>query len=121
MRLRQRRSVIRANYHPILFTLMALTAAAELGLTAFLISAGNEVQTWASPNYHSLSVTAISCPLESHLTFCMQPNSPLLRSGMDPSFLYRLHVMAGRRRRAPPRQHRELCHLVAHDLDTLGE
>lgn len=47
---------MRANYHPFLFTLMTLTATAELGLTAFLVSAGNETQTWASPRYHSLSV-----------------------------------------------------------------
>ena len=47
---------MRANYHPFLFTLMTLTAAAELGLTAFLISAGNEARTWSSPSYHSLSV-----------------------------------------------------------------
>lgn len=54
--MRQRRYTMRANYHPFLFTLMTLTATAELGLTAFLISAGNEAQTWASPRYHSLSV-----------------------------------------------------------------
>ena len=62
---------MRANYHPFLFTLMALTAAAELGLTAFLICAGNEARSWASPSYHSLSVPRSSeCrpPLtESHL------------------------------------------------------
>ena len=46
-----------AQRHPFLFTLMTLTAAAELGLTAFLISAGNEIQTWSSPGYHSLCVT----------------------------------------------------------------
>ncbi|OBZ79613.1 Major facilitator superfamily domain-containing protein 1 [Grifola frondosa] len=55
-KMRQRRSAIRANYHPFLFTLMTLTATAELGLTAFLISAGNEVHTWASPGYHSLLI-----------------------------------------------------------------
>ena len=54
--MRQRRSAMRANYHPFLFTLMTLTAAAELGLTAFLISAGNESGHWTSPSYHSLSV-----------------------------------------------------------------
>ena len=31
--------------HPFLFTLMTLTAAAELGLTAFLIGAGSEGNT----------------------------------------------------------------------------
>ena len=33
---------------------MALIAAAELGLTAFLFSAGGDVSIWASPGYHSL-------------------------------------------------------------------
>ena len=47
---------LRSTSHPLLFTLMTLTAAAELGLTAFLISAGNEMGTWSSPRYHSLSV-----------------------------------------------------------------
>ncbi|KAI9063049.1 hypothetical protein FKP32DRAFT_780829 [Trametes sanguinea] len=54
--MRQRRTAIRANYHPFLFTLMTLTATAELGLTAFLISAGNEAQTWPSPRYHSMLI-----------------------------------------------------------------
>ena len=35
---------------------MTLIAAAELGLTAFLISAGNEVGIWSIPNYKSLYV-----------------------------------------------------------------
>jgi len=35
---------------------MALVATAELGLTAFLISAGNEVATWSTPGYHSLLI-----------------------------------------------------------------
>ncbi|KAI0669915.1 hypothetical protein C8Q78DRAFT_153769 [Trametes maxima] len=65
--MRQRRMAIRGNYHPFLFTLMTLTAAAELGLTAFLISAGNEAQTWASPRYHSLSVPRRS-KCRPHLT-----------------------------------------------------
>ena len=51
---------MRADYHPFLFTLMTLTAAAELGLTAFLISAGNEARSWASPSFHSLSVPSRS-------------------------------------------------------------
>ncbi|KAI0078897.1 hypothetical protein K474DRAFT_779870 [Panus rudis PR-1116 ss-1] len=53
---RPRRSAIRGHFHPFLFTLMALTAAAELGLTAFLISAGHDVYTWTSPGYHSLLI-----------------------------------------------------------------
>ena len=56
--MRYRRVPMRANYHPFLFTLMTLTAAAELGLTAFLISAGNEARSWSSSSYHSLSVPA---------------------------------------------------------------
>ena len=55
---------VKSNAHPFLFTLMTLIAAAELGLTAFLISAGNEVGIWSSPNYKSLyvvySLTAIA-------------------------------------------------------------
>ena len=47
---------VKSNAHPFLFTLMTLIAAAELGLTAFLISAGNEVGIWSSPNYKSLYV-----------------------------------------------------------------
>lgn len=45
---------IKAHYHPFLFALMTLSAMAELGLTAFLISAGNENGTWPSPRYHAL-------------------------------------------------------------------
>ncbi|KAI0793484.1 hypothetical protein C8Q75DRAFT_841008 [Abortiporus biennis] len=56
MKPQQRRFLYRANYHPYLFTLIALTSAAELGLTAFLINVGNELHIWASPNYHSLLI-----------------------------------------------------------------
>ncbi|KAH8102646.1 hypothetical protein BXZ70DRAFT_905950 [Cristinia sonorae] len=56
MRARQRRIGFRTNYHAFLFTLMALTAAAELGLTAFLISAGSEVHIWSSPRYQPLLI-----------------------------------------------------------------
>jgi hypothetical protein len=45
---------LRTQTHPFLFTLMTLTAAAELGLTAFLISTGNETQVWSSGAYRSL-------------------------------------------------------------------
>ncbi len=65
MRHRQGRSLPRANTHPFLFTLITLTAAAELGLTTFLISAGNEIGTWASPRYHSLYVVCESINLWS--------------------------------------------------------
>jgi len=47
-------SYIKAHYHPFLFALMSTCALAELGLTAFLIEAGNEHHTWPSPRYHSL-------------------------------------------------------------------
>ena len=45
---------LEAHYHPFLFTLMTLSATAELGLTSFLISAGNENGTWPNPRYHAL-------------------------------------------------------------------
>lgn len=51
--LRQRRYTVRSNCHPYLFTLMTLTAMAELSLSAFLISAGNQ---GATPGYRSLYV-----------------------------------------------------------------
>ncbi|KAF8203633.1 hypothetical protein BJ912DRAFT_1018398 [Pholiota molesta] len=47
---------VEANYHPFLFAMMALSAMAELGLTSFLISAGNENGTWPRPRYHSLLI-----------------------------------------------------------------
>ncbi|KAI0695599.1 hypothetical protein BC835DRAFT_1203100, partial [Cytidiella melzeri] len=50
------RPQMRAQTHPFLFTLMTLMAAAELGLTAFLISTGNEIQAWASGAYRSLLI-----------------------------------------------------------------
>ena len=46
--------LLEAHYHPLLFTMMTLSAVAELGLTSFLISAGNENGTWPSPRYHAL-------------------------------------------------------------------
>ena len=45
---------LEAHYHPFLFTMMTLSAMAELGLTSFLISAGNENGTWPSPRYRAL-------------------------------------------------------------------
>lgn len=54
----QRTSFVKAHYHPFLFALMTFSAVAELGLTAFLISAGNEHRTWPSPRYHSLYVVS---------------------------------------------------------------
>ncbi|KAF5312380.1 hypothetical protein D9619_003195 [Psilocybe cf. subviscida] len=49
-------SYLKPRYYPFLFLLMTLCAMAELGLTAFLISAGNEHGTWPSPRYHSLLI-----------------------------------------------------------------
>jgi len=49
-------STPRAHCYPYLFSLITLCAIAELGLTAFLISAGNEKKTWASPRYYSLLI-----------------------------------------------------------------
>ena len=56
MKMRPRRATLRVNLHPYLFMLMALAAVIELGLTAFLISAGSDVYTWASPGYYALYV-----------------------------------------------------------------
>lgn len=47
---------IKAHYHPFLFVLITMCAMAELGLTAYLISVGNESHSWPSARYHSLSV-----------------------------------------------------------------
>lgn len=58
--MRPRRIAPRGASHPYLFTLMTLTAMAELGLAAFLISAGSDMYTWASPGYYSLSVSYIA-------------------------------------------------------------
>jgi len=52
----QQKTFIKAHYHPFLFLLMSLCAVAELGLTAFLISAGNQSHTWPRPRYHSLLI-----------------------------------------------------------------
>lgn len=47
---------IKAHYHPILFALITVCAMAELGLAAFLISAGNENNNWPSGRYHSVLI-----------------------------------------------------------------
>jgi len=47
---------IKTHYHPFLFVLITICAMAELGLTAFLISAGNENHNWPSARYHSLLI-----------------------------------------------------------------
>jgi len=52
--IQQKTSFVKAHYHPFLFATMAFSAMAELGLTAFLVNAGNEHHTWPSPKYHSL-------------------------------------------------------------------
>jgi len=53
---RRKMPFLEAHYHPFLFTMMTLSAMAELGLTSFLISAGNENGTWPSPRYHALLI-----------------------------------------------------------------
>ncbi|KZT74643.1 hypothetical protein DAEQUDRAFT_719822 [Daedalea quercina L-15889] len=53
---RGRRLLPRGSSHPYLFTVMMLTAMTELGLTAFLVSAGSHSYTWASPGYYSLLI-----------------------------------------------------------------
>ncbi|KAJ7071003.1 hypothetical protein C8F01DRAFT_407489 [Mycena amicta] len=50
-----------AQYHPLLFSLMCLSALAELGLTAFLVYAGNAHGTWPSALYHSLLIFLLFC------------------------------------------------------------
>ncbi|KAJ8596904.1 hypothetical protein M405DRAFT_871065 [Rhizopogon salebrosus TDB-379] len=47
---------IKAHYHPFLFVLITMCAMAELGLTAYLISVGNESHSWPSARYHSLLI-----------------------------------------------------------------
>ncbi|KAF8140235.1 hypothetical protein EV363DRAFT_1152647 [Boletus edulis] len=47
---------IKTHYHPILFVLITICAMAELGLTAFLISAGNGNHNWPSARYHVLLI-----------------------------------------------------------------
>ncbi|KAJ7092758.1 hypothetical protein C8R44DRAFT_646760 [Mycena epipterygia] len=47
-------SFVQAHYHPFLFTMMILAGVAELGLTAFLVNAGNTHGTWPSSRYHSM-------------------------------------------------------------------
>ncbi|PPQ64449.1 hypothetical protein CVT26_002156 [Gymnopilus dilepis] len=47
---------LEAHYHPFVFSMMLLSAIAELGLTSFLINAGNENGTWPRPRYHSLLI-----------------------------------------------------------------
>ncbi|KAJ6610019.1 hypothetical protein B0H10DRAFT_1812306 [Mycena sp. CBHHK59/15] len=47
-------SFVKAHYHPFLFSMMILAGMAELGLTAFLVNAGNARNTWPSPRYHAL-------------------------------------------------------------------
>jgi hypothetical protein len=44
-----------AGYHPLLFFLIAAVAAAELGLTAFLVH-GHENTGYPSPRYRSLII-----------------------------------------------------------------
>lgn len=52
-------SFVKAHYHPFLFATMAFSAMAELGLTAFLVCAGNEHRTWPTSRYHSLLILFI--------------------------------------------------------------
>lgn len=47
-------SLMKGHFHPVLFALMTFSAMAELGLTAFLVSSGNERDTWPSKRYHAL-------------------------------------------------------------------
>ncbi|KAG5634806.1 hypothetical protein H0H81_000717 [Sphagnurus paluster] len=49
-------SATKATYHPFLFSIMTLSAVAELGLTAFLVTAGTDNRTWPSARYHALLI-----------------------------------------------------------------
>lgn len=42
----EHRSTVETHYHPLLFLLMTLTAATELGLAAYLVCVGNESGVW---------------------------------------------------------------------------
>jgi hypothetical protein len=42
--------------YPFLFSLIALLALAELGLTVYLISTGNSIDYFVSGRYHALYV-----------------------------------------------------------------
>lgn len=46
----------KANYHPFLFLLLTCCGMAELGLTAYLVTMGNESGTWPTERYHSLLI-----------------------------------------------------------------
>ncbi|KIK71019.1 hypothetical protein GYMLUDRAFT_33126 [Collybiopsis luxurians FD-317 M1] len=55
-RRRRMSSNSRGHFHPFIFSAMTLCAAAELGLTAFLINVGNANGTWSSSRYHALLI-----------------------------------------------------------------
>ncbi|KAF9270253.1 hypothetical protein L218DRAFT_23490 [Marasmius fiardii PR-910] len=44
------------NFHPLLFALMTLSAAAELGLTSYLVAMGNEDDRWPGAKYRALLI-----------------------------------------------------------------
>lgn len=116
MKPRQRHIPAKSNTHPFLFTLMTLTAAAELGLTAFLISAGNSIGT---SRYHSLSV--LPC-IRGVVTdrLCPQPDFVVLRSRLDAVVHYRLHALGPRRSRSTSGEYSQLCRMAAVDRDLMG-
>ncbi|KAI0322722.1 hypothetical protein OF83DRAFT_1048837 [Amylostereum chailletii] len=49
-------SFLVAHYHPLLFAVITLCAMAQLGLTAFLISAAESLHSWPSSRYRSLLI-----------------------------------------------------------------
>ncbi|KAE9411117.1 hypothetical protein BT96DRAFT_249369 [Gymnopus androsaceus JB14] len=55
-RIRHMSTNTRGHFHPFLFCMMTLCAAAELGLTVFLVSSGNADGTWPSRRYHALLI-----------------------------------------------------------------
>ncbi|KAF9526436.1 hypothetical protein CPB83DRAFT_857805 [Crepidotus variabilis] len=48
--------MLESRYHPLSFALMMLCGLLELGMTAWLISSGNETHRWTSQRYHSLLI-----------------------------------------------------------------
>lgn len=92
------------RYHPFFFLLMALVAMAELGLTSFLINAGNENDSWPSSRYHKLYASNLF-PSPS-LIETTQIDILLLQRSMDDVVRYILRFVGDRRLRTSSRGYR---------------
>ena len=113
-------SYIKAHYHPFLFALMSTCAIAELGLTAFLIEAGNEHHTWPSPRYHSLWVKRFFFPIWLNWIVEQFDSIPLQRN-LDHGVLSGVYPVDRRRRSTCSSEHSELHNLASHLDHSLGE